>query len=201
MIITFFYSCNVCSQTIITRGGNNGNLPVNFLSSGQYYYKDVDNYLNNFIGTWQFINGNEKFEIILTKILNFHNNQPDLSYDFYEDGIVLQYRKYVNNILVFETSLPTKPTFQTSDGILLKGYMVDYGRITKTIYHPHDSSLVIREGGEYIHPNCRIEKVAGNPLQIKFHLDLTGTINYDRETYQGQPIYSIPNDVVMTKVN
>ena len=29
------------SQTILVWGENNGNLPENFLSSGQYYYKDV----------------------------------------------------------------------------------------------------------------------------------------------------------------
>lgn len=201
LMITCFYSCSSGSQIIITRGGNNGNLPEDFLSSGQYYYKDVNNYLDNFAGTWQYINGSEKFEIVLTRITNYHVNEPDLGYDFYKDGIVLQYKKYINNVLVYQSPLPVKPTFESKNGVLLDGYMVDYGRITKTIYYPHDPTMVRKQGGEFVHPICRIEKVAGNSQQIKFNLFLTDVVNYDRETYQGQPPYSIPNDIIMTKVN
>lgn len=200
IVFACFYSCSANSQIIITRGGNNGNLPSDFLSSGQYYYKDVNNYLDNFVGTWEYINGSEKFQIILTKLTNFHFVSTKLEFDFYEDGIALQYKKYVNNILTFESPVSTKPIFYTSDGNLLDGYMIDYGRITKTIYYPHDPTLVFKEGGEFIHPICRIEKVTGNPLQVKFDLYLTGTINYDRETYAGQPTYSIPNDIILTKI-
>ena len=36
-------------------------LPTNYNQTGQYYEKDVHNYLNRFVGTWEYINGNEKF--------------------------------------------------------------------------------------------------------------------------------------------
>ena len=39
------------------------------------------------------------------------------------------------------------------------------------------------------------------PKKIKFSLSLTNTPNYDRETYAGQPTFSIPNDIEMVKVN
>lgn len=50
------------------------------------YYKDVNNVLNNFEGTWLFENGNTSLEIVLVKSLQFFNG------DYYEDTIVGGYR-------------------------------------------------------------------------------------------------------------
>ncbi len=201
-LLLFSYSAN--SQIIIQRGIKNGNLPQNFKSSGQYYYKDVNNYLDNFTGTWEYINGNEKFQIVLTKIVYFHQIDTNLNLNYYEDGIVLRYKKFLNNVLIFESPNYDDPNFSSTDGILLTGYIKDYGRITKTIYMPFDATQVYRQGGHPINPDCRIEKLQnyiGQPQQIKFSLSLTGTINYDHETYAGQTIYSIPNDIIMIKVD
>lgn len=197
------YSCNTNSQIIITRGGNNGNLPQNFKSTGQYYYKDVNNYLDNFVGTWEYINGNEKFQIILTKITNFHSIDTDLNLNFYEDGIVLQYKKYTNNVLTFESPIYNDPNFRTTNGVKLEGSLSDYGRITKTVVLP-PSNLVWHQGGEPIYPRCDIEKLANQPNKISFKLHSGpehGHKGYDKETYAGQPTYSIPNNIIMDKVN
>lgn len=205
ILIICLYSCNSNSQVIIKRGekGINGVLPDDFQSSGNYYYKDVDNYLNNFTGTWEYVNGNEKFHIILTKVIKYHVVMPDINLNFYEDGIVLRYKKFVNNNLVFESPDYENPEFSSTDGLLLKGYVKDYGRITKTIYYPLSNSIR-RLGGQPINPICRIERLMTlrtEPKKIKFSLSLLDTPNYDNETYTGQPLFSIPNDVVMVKIN
>lgn len=45
--------------------GDNNNYPDNYLSNGEYYIKDINNNLDIFTGTWEYVNGNEKFQIIL----------------------------------------------------------------------------------------------------------------------------------------
>jgi len=56
------------------------------------YYKDFDNELGKFVGTWKYTNGTTSFTIILQKKAMFY--EPDDHY--YEDIIVGEYR-YVNN--------------------------------------------------------------------------------------------------------
>ncbi|WP_130914077.1 DUF6705 family protein [Chryseobacterium taihuense] len=201
------------SQTIIVRGQNNGNLPEDFNSTGQYYYKDVYNYLDNFVGTWEYVNGNEKFQIILTKIIKYHTNIPNIKLNFYEDGIAVRYKKFQNGNLVFESPLPNEPSFTSQDGQKLEGYIVDYGRVTVDVNWPTVPTLgpqgVFKHGGEYFHPTCIIEKmplILNHPQRIKFKLYLGkpsayGIGNeYNNPAYNGLPTFSIPNMVVMKKV-
>ncbi|MCH8533685.1 MAG: hypothetical protein LAT51_01325 [Flavobacteriaceae bacterium] len=190
------------AQTIIVWGEDNGNLPNDFKSTGQYYYKDVHNYLDNFEGTWEYEVGNKKFQIILTKVEFYHEIDNVLNLNFYHDGITIQYRKYEDDSLVFESPSYETPNFSTTDGVLLKGAVSDYGRITKTVYYPV-TNQVRAQGGEPIYPRCHIELVDTQPnetAKISFKLYLIDVINYDKETYAGQDLYSIPNDVILEKV-
>lgn len=199
--ITITFLCSkVSCQNIIIRGAANGNLPENFQSLGQYYYKDVNNYLDWFVGTWEYVNGNEKFQITLTKVINYHHIDTSLNFDFYDDGIVLQYRKYLNNQLTFESPNYQMPDFHSEDGNLLKGRIRDYGRLTKTLYKPFSNSVWI-QGGYPLAPICRISKHPLEYNKIKFSLGLMEALEYDYETYAGQSYYSIPNNIIMTKVN
>jgi len=196
------------SQTVLVWGENNGPLPDDFLSSGQYYYKDVNNYLDSFTGTWEYINGNEKFQIILTKIIKYHNVSPNIKLNLYEDGIVLRYKKFTNGNLVFESPIKNKPTLSASDNLKLEGYMADYGRVTVDTKLPLDHILklgVLRQGGDYFHPSCTIERLPLNLSEspkIKFSLSLGQSIGgeYKNPAYNGLPTFSIPNNIIMTKV-
>lgn len=202
LLLALLTTSSIISQTIIVRGQDNGDLPEDYLSSGNYYYKDVNNYLDNFTGTWEYVDGNEKFELILTKVINYHTVYPDLDYDFYEDAIYYQYKKYVNDILTYESPVEAYPFFYSEDGVILKGWIKDYGRISKTTYLPF-STEVYEQGGDPIAPHCRVTKQPeqqGESSKILFDLDLTGTTNYDKETYEGQPTFSIPDNVLLTKV-
>jgi len=205
-LFSFIISMMNCkSQTIIVRGGDNGILPEGFKNTGLYYYKDVHNYLDNFVGTWEYVNGNEKFQIILTKIIKHHTNIPEIKLNFYEDGIALRYKRFVNNNLVFESPAKNEPTFSTLNGQTLKGFMQDYGRLTRTVHYPQAAGGgVLKQGGEYFTPDCTIElqpvALNGTP-KIKFTLDIGETVGeYRNPAYNGMPTFSIPNDVIMTKV-
>lgn len=201
-IIAIFILTIANAQIVINMSGDDNNYPSDYLSTGQYYIKDVNNYLDNFTGTWEYVNGNEKFQIILTKVIQFHVIH-DTTFNYYKDGICIKYKKFYNNILIYESPLDSYPSFETKNGLLLTGAMYDYGRITKTIILPF-SDIVWHQGGVPIYPHCNIEKLANQPNKITFKLHSGmehGHKGYDKETYSGLPIYSIPNDVIMTKIN
>lgn len=206
LLALFICSLDSNSQTIINMAGDDIIYPHGYLGTGQYYIKDINNNLDNFTGTWEYTNGNEKFQIVLTKVIKYHVVMPDINLNYYEDGIVVRYKKFVNNTLVFESPSYENPNFSSTDGLELKGHVQDHGRITKTTYMPFppNSTEVRWQGGHPINPHCRIEKLMTlrtEPKKIKFSLSLINTPNYDNETYAGQPIFSIPNDVVMVKIN
>ena len=58
--------------------------------TGNVYYKDTDNFLDNFVGTWKYQNGNEEFTLILKKKLfyDYKGSYSDILYGEY---------KYVNS--------------------------------------------------------------------------------------------------------
>lgn len=176
ILIIFLMSFINCKSQIVVDMTSDDPVPSNYNQTGQYYEKDVHNYLLPFIGTWEYVNGNEKFQIILTKVTKYHTVIPDLNLDFYEDGITLQYKKFVNGNLVFESPVTGKPIFTSENGLELEGAVTDYGRVTQTVYKPQQmGGGVWKQGGEYFYPDCTIEKLPlslNEPPKIKFHFIL-----------------------------
>ena len=199
-----FMSCKAQLITI-NAAGNNSNLPANYLSSGQYYKKDLNNYLINFEGTWEYTNGNEKFQLILTKVTQYHHVNGNLNFNFYKDGIIFKYKKFINNILVFESPTQTHPTISAYRGDLLEGNIIDFERTTVNVYYPQaiGGGLQI-QGGEYFRPNCIIERIdtpRNEPKKIKMKLLLTdGYGRYSNPAYTNLPQFSIPNNIILTKI-
>ena len=206
--IIFLNISSLMKSQIVVDYASDSPLPSNWDETGNYYLKDVNNYLDNFTGTWEYVNGNEKFQIILTKIIKYHTLSSHLNLNYYEDGIVFRYKKYVNNNLVFESPIESYPTFNTEDGKILKGMSSDYERVTKTI---NLGGGLIFEGGGHFPLSCHIEKLLINlsnnePQKIKFKFYLghfgesSGFGEYNNPIYAGQPFFSIPDDIIMTKV-
>lgn len=67
------------------------------------YYKDVNNVLNQFEGTYIYTNGNISFKIVLEKKIQQYNGR------YYEDLIIGEYEHKINNVVVNSTLnlLPT----------------------------------------------------------------------------------------------
>ena len=209
ILIIFLMSFLNCKSQIVVDVTSDNPVPSNYKATGQYYIKDVHNYLLPFVGTWEYVSGNEKFQIVLTKITKYHVIDNDLNYDFYKDGISLQYKKFVNGNLTFESPYINEPTFRSEDGLELEGNLTDYGRVTQTVYKPQQmGGGVWKQGGEYFYPDCTIEQLPlslNEPAKIKFHLyffehSQMFASPYDNPLYDGLPTFSIPNDIVMTKV-
>ena len=211
IILIFITNCtNITNAQIIVDISSNVKLPSNYDETGQYYLKDMHNYLDRFVGTWEYVNGNEKFEIILTKVVKYHYFSPNVNLNVYKDAIKLQYKKFVNGNLIYESPIPNTPWFITYDGINLKGAMLDYGRVTVEVKSPSFGFLeqwTIHKEGEYFRPNCKIEKILttiGTPQKIKFNLTLRETAHlgdpYNNPAYHGQPLFSVPNNIILTKV-
>lgn len=194
------------AQIIVDMSDDDLVLPPGYNQTGQYYEKDVNNYLDNFTGTWEYINGSEKFQLILTKSVMYHNIIPKFNINVFEDGITFKYKKFIDNILVFESPTITEPKFHSYDGVILEGYMVDYGRVTKSVYNlPVLGGELLKQGGEYFHPTCIIRKLntpSGQPEKIKFNLYMRQSSfgETSNEAYDGLPTFSIPNNVILTKI-
>ena len=211
IILIFITNCtNITNAQIIVDISSNVKLPSNYDETGQYYLKDMHNYLDRFVGTWEYVNGNEKFEIILTKVVKYHYFSPNVNLNVYKDAIKLQYKKFVNGNLIYESPIPNTPWFITYDGINLKGAMLDYGRVTVGVKSPSFGFLeqwTIHKGGEFFYPECTIKLQPlslTEPPKIRFNLYLreTGGLGnpYNNPAYQGQPLFSVPNNIILTKV-
>lgn len=194
------------AQTIILNMSDKTyNVSADYIKTGEYYIKDINNYLDSFTGTWEYVNGSEKFQITLHKTIQYHVSVESLGWDFYEDGIYMSYKKYQNNNLVFESPIDNFPSFQTEDGVVLDGSAIDYGRVTVSVYDPELIGGALRlQGGMYFNPSCIIKKLdnlIGEPQKIKFSLSFGESIGqYNNPLYVGQPTFSIPNNIIMTKV-
>jgi hypothetical protein len=76
--------------------GCNAQSPIISVQEGDYsivgaYYKDIDNLLPKFVGTWKYTNGNESFTIKLKKLTSYYEALEG----YYIDALVGEYR-YVN---------------------------------------------------------------------------------------------------------
>lgn len=78
------YNCKAQSPVLNMETTFSADVPDNA------YYKDVNNVLNNFEGTWLYTNGNTSLKIVLIKSTQFLNSK------FYEDLLIGGYQ-YIEN--------------------------------------------------------------------------------------------------------
>ena len=84
--ITFFCSCK--AQTLILPLFNN----PNYGDTHGAYYKDLNNDLNAFVGTWELVNGSTSLKIIIQKKLQNYSEMNNI----YRDMLIGEY-KYISN--------------------------------------------------------------------------------------------------------
>ncbi len=88
MSIIFTISCKGQTVSLTT--------PRYEVSQGAYF-KDLDNDMNKFVGTWQYINGNHTLTIVLQKKTYVYNGK------YYEDLLVGEYRYESNGVEIVNT--------------------------------------------------------------------------------------------------
>lgn len=87
------------------------------------YYKDVENFLNNFEGTWVWQDGNSALTFVFEKIESYHNTP--LNANFYEDLLVGEF-KYVENGVVIADYLADMNSGNLSRDRNIRGNSIIY---------------------------------------------------------------------------
>jgi hypothetical protein len=194
--LTFMISTLTYSQTVLDMSTTEDDF--SYTKNGEYYLKDINNYLDNFVGTWTYLEGNKKFELILEKVLFYHkttNFTGVVNQDYYTDCIKITYKQYENNIPVYQS--PTNEIESkglTKDGILLTGSFTDFNRVSYFACRGCQKAPV---GNIITSLNFKISPFNSNIASFKLGKYHLGGYNY--ELYQGQPLFSVPNDVELTK--
>lgn len=169
------------------------------------YYKDINNDFDSFIGTWEFINGNTSFRIVLQKRVSaFIEN------DYYADIVVGEWR-YIENGIVIVDNLAN--TSDDDNGIFMHSIVgntilnknsvpqcpecgINERRLNLMMYDPTRANI---EGlaGEVI---LRVFYESG-VAKLKFRLWQTGNITYIDGNPPQFTSLSIPwGEYILTKV-
>jgi hypothetical protein len=186
IIITLYYSCS-SAQTIVDMAGEREN---KHYDNNQYYIKDINNYMTPYIGTWNFVDGNKEFRITLTKVTKYHDVYQDnyTNFNYYMDGLLIQYKKFENGILVFNSPVETYPTGIIKEFGKLNMSFTDYERNNESF--PVDLILI---------PNNTMG--SSQQYKLRFKLDKFEQRNTYFEQHPNEPYFSVPNDIEMIKTN
>ncbi|NRR93337.1 hypothetical protein HSX10_17320 [Winogradskyella undariae] len=152
--------------------------------NGTYYHKDINNYMQPYVGTWQYIDGNTEFRIILTKVEMFHVILPEANIDYYKDGLTIQYQKYENNILTYNSIIDSHPS-----GIIQEFGILD---MTFTDYQRNDSLFELEL--------TLIATGINERNSLKFELNSAESKNTYHDEHPNEPYFSVPNNIVMTRM-
>lgn len=194
LLICVIINFNVRSQEIVYMNQWN-QLPDD---TGKYF-ADLDNNYENFIGTWEYQNGNQTFQIILSKITQspFYTGE---SPKFYADIILGHYKMILNKNLPNESILynsdkkigltnedwPNVIRGMTLDGIILGGSVHD------------NSGILTNEYPTGVRGNLIMTINSGtNPSTATWKVILPQGIYGNNQP----KTFTIPTDVVLTKVN
>lgn len=170
------------SQTVVNMA-NSHNIDWN-RENGQYYLKDVNNYMLPYLGTWQYIYGNKEFRISLTKVPMFHVMFSDYNTDYYKDGLLIQYQKYENGQLIYNSQIDTYPT----------GIIKEYGKLNMSFTDYE------RNGESFPVDLILFQNLNSNTEYLKFKIDRFERRNTYYEQHPNEPYFSVPNDIIMTKM-
>jgi hypothetical protein len=151
--------------------------------NGQYYLKDVNDYMLPYLGTWRYINGNKEFRITLTKVTMFHVIIPQANSNYYRDGLLIKYQKFDNGQLLFSSPLENFPTGIIKEFGKLNMSFTDYQR-SEEIF-PVDLILIPNGNGQY---------------DLKFKLDSFERSNVYHDLFPNEPFFSVPNNIIMIKM-
>lgn len=178
--LALIYSCS-SAQTIVDMAGDRQN---EHYENGQYYIKDINNFMLPYLGIWNYIDGNKEFRITLTKVSQFHVVFNDFNTNYYRDGLLIQYQKFENGQLIFSSPVETSPT----------GIIKEFGKLNMSFkdYQRNNvgfqlSLTLIPIGNNQYNLNFRVH----NGLEAK---------NTYYQQHPTEPYYSVPNNIIMTKM-
>jgi len=176
-----FFTTSIFAQTVVNMAGERQN---KHYENGQYYIKDINNYMQPYLGTWQYINVNTEFRITLTKVEMYHDVDTDYNIDYYIDGLLISYQKLENGIITFQSFPDTYPT----------GIIKEFGNLDMS-FTDYDRNAEIFPLKLTLIPTGTL-----NEYNLKFKLDKFERRNTYHDEHTNEPYFSVPNDIIMTKM-
>ena len=160
------------------------------------YYKDIDNFLDQFVGTWKYQNGQEEFLLILKKKLEYNFD------DHFEDQLYGEYSynttygvNLINTLSEINQNIDILSHKITASTVIGKQQLIscpdcsnDEYRVLLSFSDPLQKHVSFRLILRYVNPTTIKAKI-----QYTGHILLYGT--------EPMPIVTIPRDIdyIMTK--
>ncbi|MEW5675797.1 DUF6705 family protein [Flavobacterium enshiense] len=121
MIMVFIISLSSCKAQIVNIDNDN------YSRIPGVYYKDTNNQLDRYVGTWLYTNGMTSLKIIIQK--KYNNFNP--SKNFYEDILIGEYQYIENGVEIVNTL----PRLQDSS-INSRNHFISGNYLLKHFYRP-----------------------------------------------------------------
>ncbi|WP_152611499.1 DUF6705 family protein [Psychroserpens damuponensis] len=180
-ILFILFTSTLLPQTIVDMAGERLGT---HRKNGAYYIKDINNYMQPYLGTWSYTNGNNEFRITLTKDIMYHDVYPDYNIDYYIDGLRIQYQKYDNGVLTYTSNFDEYPT----------GIIKQFGKLNMSFTDNE------RNNESFPLDLILISTSTVNTYNLRFKLDKFERRNTYYEEHPDEPYFSVPNDIIMTKL-
>lgn len=158
------------------------------------YIKDTEGILNQFVGTWQWIQGNNTFQIILSKEEHWNGGNND---DYFTDVIVGGYKYIENGNLVIDKLAYT--TSFTSDISTWSDFTPILGGVTYPQTNQLNLSVYDKIKGKSARTKITLQAGTNGSTQAHWRLFDAETSNYHGSTKQQG--FSIPTNIILTKIN
>ena len=149
--------------------------------------------LNQYVGTWEWVSGSDKFQIVITKQKLLTKNTNDQ--DYYRDRIV-GWHSYTKNGQLVESSTDKSKNIYTTwmdaydNSTLIGGNrMNDYDKISMFF---QDITRVGKVG------EAILEVIAGEPSKLRWRLWGRDTVIFEDEPSPPSG-WSVPTDLILTK--
>ncbi len=185
LIFALFYSIFSSAQTVVDMSNSHN---INWeRKNGQFYLKDVNNYILPYLGSWKYVDGNKEFRITLTKVTKHHITIPDYQINYYCDGLLIQYQKFENGILVYNSPTLSFPT----------GIIKEFGKLNMS-FKDYERNGEIFPVDLLLTPINSIGSV--RQYKLRFRLDKFEQRNTYFQQHPSEPYFSVPNDIDMVKL-
>jgi hypothetical protein len=146
LFITTFFACKAQVPTVSLHRPSIGS------SENGYYYKDFNNYLNVFEGTWLYTNGNTSFTIVLQKKLMGHLSLPTFNISYYTDAIIGEYKYIENGIEKINTLQNINTNFSSPDNYNIRMNNISIYSDEIGCENCQPGNIYLK--GSYSEPNC-----------------------------------------------
>ena len=192
MKIFFFFillSIHIQAQTEVSLRADYGDYPEGT------YYKDLNNELNQFVGTWIYRNGSKKYTINFKKLIKEEFNWGP---HYYKDMLIGGYKLEVNNQIIYNSILTLYEYYEAPlRGI---GFVKNQNKYIITFEDPLNCD---------ISGNVKIEKDPSNINQLiwKMYREFEMNPNFEKcpylhdidETSTFGDTMSLPYEMILTK--